>query len=205
MCHRLAVTGRGTSPPTSGLLARLGSRSGGWGPQPSVVKGWPNRVALGGAQHRVVRPGGATGSGVVFQQPDQAGRDRLFAFAVALLPEPHGRPASVNVAEVEGALAAFAGLEVKPHDQQVEVGIVAGGHTASSAITRARTSTRKSAPRKAASSSEADPGFPGPLSSQALITSTSLPVDRRGQNPTVASPCPWRASSYPASDLAAGA
>jgi len=66
---------------------------------------------------------------VTLEQRDQRRRDRLFAFAVALLAQPDGRSCRVEVAaaQVQGAFAAGAGLQVEPHDEQVEVGVAAGG------------------------------------------------------------------------------
>jgi hypothetical protein len=53
----------------------------------------------------------------------------LFAFAIALLAQPHGASLGVEVAttQVQRAFAAGARLEVEPENQQVQVGVTAGG------------------------------------------------------------------------------
>ncbi len=62
------------------------------------------------------------------QETDERGREGLFAVA-AFLAQPDRGPGRVEVADpqVQGALAAGAGFEVEADQQQVEVGVVAGG------------------------------------------------------------------------------
>jgi hypothetical protein len=66
---------------------------------------------------------------VTLEGSQERRRDGLLAFGVALLPQPHRRRPGIKVApsQPERALATGAGFEVEADQEQVEVGIVAGG------------------------------------------------------------------------------